>query len=151
MHQIVRLETPLDEREIDRQIENRIILLYAPHVFIHDALKNNLLPVSFQIAVFNLVAIMLGLLVEREKRQQEKVLIIEKLSVLGRAAVAVGYEMKDLLGALKRIAGQVKGMNSEEVERDFKFEMSRLEKMVDILSSFDTADTMQLFSHDLGA
>jgi signal transduction histidine kinase len=126
-----------------------VSLLYAPHVFIHDALKNNLLPVSFQIAVFNLVAIMLGLLVEREKRQQEKALIIEKLAVLGRAAVAIGYEMKDLLGALKRIAGQVKGLNSAEVDRNFKFEMSRLEKMVDILSSFVTADTIQLFSHDL--
>jgi C4-dicarboxylate-specific signal transduction histidine kinase len=92
---------------------------------------------------------MLGLLVEREKRQQEKVLIIEKLAVLGRAAVAVGHEMKDLLGALKRIAGQIKGMNSAEVDRDFKIEMSRLEKMVDILSSFATAGPIQLFSHDL--
>ena len=126
-----------------------VSLIYAPHVFIHDALKNNILPVSFQIVVFNMVAIMLGLLVEREKRRQEKVLIIEKLAVLGRAALAVGHEMKDLLGALKRIAGQVKGMNSAEVDRDFKIEMSRLEKMVDILLSFVTADTMQLFSHDL--
>jgi signal transduction histidine kinase len=126
-----------------------VSLIYAPHVFINDALKNNILPVSFQIVVFNMVAIMLGLLVEREKRRQEKVLIIEKLAVLGRAALAVGHEMKDLLGALKRIAGQVKGMNSAEVDRDFKIEMSRLEKMVDILLSFVTADTMQLFSHDL--
>ena len=126
-----------------------VSLIYAPHVFIHDALKNNILPVSFQIVVFNIVAIMLGLLVEREKRQQEKVLIIEKLAVLGRAAVAVGHEMKDLLGALNRIAGQVKGMNSKEVDRDFKIEMNRLEKMVDILSSFATAGPIQLFSHDL--
>ena len=126
-----------------------ISLIYAPHVFIHEALQNNVLPVSFQIVVFNLVAIMLGLLVEREKRRQKKTLIIEKLAVLGRAAVAVGHEMKDLLGALKRIAGQVKGMNSVEVSRDFKNEMSRLEKMVDILSSFATAGPIQLFSHDL--
>ena len=109
-----------------------VSLIYAPHVFIHDSLKNNILPVSFQIVIFNMVAIMLGLMVEREKRRQEEVLIIEKLAVLGRAALAVGHEMKDLLGALKRIAGQVKGMNSAEVDWDFKIEMSRLEKMVDI-------------------
>ena len=126
-----------------------VSLIYAPHVFIHDALKNNILPVSFQIVVFNLVAIMLGLLVEREKRRQEKFLITEKLAVLGRAALAVGHEMKDLLGALKRIAGQAKGKNYVEVERDFKIEMSRLEKMVDILLSFVTAGPIQLFSHDL--
>ena len=100
-----------------------VSLIYAPHVFIHDSLKNNILPVSFQIVIFNMVAIMLGLMVEREKRRQEEALIIEKLSVLGRAALAVGHEMKDLLGALKRIAGQVKGMNSAEVDRDFKWEV----------------------------
>ena len=33
--------------------------------------------------------------------------------------------------------------------KPIKIEMSRLEKMVDILLSFVTADTMQLFSHDL--
>ena len=57
--------------------------------------------------------------------------------------------MKDLLVALKRIAGQVKGMNSAEVNRDFRIEMSRLGKMVDILSSFATAGPIQLFSRDL--
>ena len=35
------------------------------------------------------------------------------------------------------------------MERDFKIEMSRLEKMVDILLSFVTAGPIQLFSHDL--
>ena len=56
--------------------------------------------------------------------------------------------MKDLLGALNRIAGQVRGMNSADVDRDFKLEMSRMEKMVDILSSFATVGPIQLFSHD---
>lgn len=126
-----------------------ISLIYAPHVFIHDALQNNIVPVSFQIVVFNIVAIMLGLLVEREKRQQEKVLKIENLAVLGRAAVAVGHEMKDLLGALKKIADRMKGVNCADMASDFNFEMSRLEKMVDILSSFATAGPIQLFSHDL--
>jgi len=127
-----------------------VSLIYAPHVFIHDALKNNMIPVSFQIVVFNLVAVMLGLLVESKKRQQEKVIVIENLAVLGRAAVAVGHEMKDLLGALKRIGGQVKEMNCDaETDRDFAIEMSRLEKMVEILSSFATVGPIQLFSHDL--
>ena len=108
-----------------------VSLIYAPHVFMHDSLKNNMIPVSFQIVVFNLVAVMLGLLVERAKRQQENAIIIEKLAVLGRAAVAVGHEMKNLLVALKRIGGQVKEMNCDaETNRDFTIEMSRLEKMV---------------------
>jgi signal transduction histidine kinase len=57
--------------------------------------------------------------------------------------------MKDLLGALKKISDQMKGVNCADVDRDFKIEMSRLEKMVEILSSFATAGPIQLFSHDL--
>ncbi|MES0446424.1 MAG: hypothetical protein ABUJ92_07765 [Desulfobacterales bacterium] len=67
-----------------------VSLIYAPHVFVHSALQGNFLAVGFQIFVFNLVAIMLGWLTERGKRQQEKMLVVEKLTVLGRAAVAVG-------------------------------------------------------------
>jgi signal transduction histidine kinase len=126
-----------------------VSLIYAPHVFVHSELENNIWPVGFQILVFNLVAVMMGILVERGKRQQEKILTIEKLAVLGRAAIAVGHEMKDLLGALKRIASRAKGLNYNELDRDFQREMSRLEQMVEILSSFVTTEHVQLFSHDI--
>jgi C4-dicarboxylate-specific signal transduction histidine kinase len=92
---------------------------------------------------------MMGILVERGRRQQEKILVAEKLAVLGRAAIAVGHEMKDLLGALKRLADQAKGLNHTELNHDFNREMSRLEQMVDILSSFVTTEPVQLFSHDV--
>jgi len=104
---------------------------------------------------------MLGLLFERAKRRNEKMLVIENLAVLGRAAIAVGHEMKDLLNALKRMAHHAKGLNSTELDRDFEKEMSRLEQMVEILSSFVTTDMVeilssfvttdpvQLFSHDM--
>lgn len=80
-----------------------VSLVYAPHVFAHENLRSNLLPVSFQIAVFNLVALVLGWLVERRRRQQSESLRVEKLAVLGRTAMAGGYEMKDHLNAMKRM------------------------------------------------
>jgi signal transduction histidine kinase len=126
-----------------------VSLIYAPHVFVHSEVQNNIWPVSFQIVVFNLVALMMGILVERGRRQQEKILNAEKLAVLGRAAIAVGHEMKDLLGALKRLAGNAKGLNCTELDSDFNREMSRLEQMVEILSSFVTTEPVQLFSHDV--
>jgi signal transduction histidine kinase len=126
-----------------------VSLIYAPHVFVHSEIQNNIWPVSFQIVVFNLVALMMGILVERGRCQQEKMLTAEKLAVLGRAAIAVGHEMKDLLGALRRFAGHAKGLNSTKLDRDFNREMSRLEQMVDILSSFVTTEPVQLFSHDV--
>ncbi len=126
-----------------------VSLIYAPHVFVHGELQSNLLPVSFQILVFTLVAVTLGWLVERRKHQHKQIIDIEKLAVLGRAATAVGNEMKDLLGALKKMATQAKGLKHNALDKDFEQEMSRLERMVKILSSFDTVGPIQLFSNDL--
>jgi signal transduction histidine kinase len=128
-----------------------VSLIYAPHVFVHGELQNNLLPISFQILVFNLVALVLGWLVERRKRQHSQLVNFEKLAVLGRAAIAVGHEMKDLLGAIKKTAIQLKRLKSKELDKDFEKEMSRLERMVKILSSFDTVGPIQLFSNDLNS
>jgi thiamine transporter ThiT len=85
-----------------------VSLIYAPHVFVHDEAQSNILPVVFQILVFNLVAVVLGWLTNRAKHQQKRMLAVERLVVLGRAAVAVGHEMKDLMSALKAIAGGLK-------------------------------------------
>jgi signal transduction histidine kinase len=125
-----------------------VSLIYAPHVFVHGELQSNILPLGFQIALFNLVAFMTGWLVERSKRQHEEMLVLDKLAVLGRAATAVGHEMTDLLGALKKMAGQAKGLKSTELDKNFEQEMSRLERMVNILSSFKTIGPLQLFSND---
>ena len=126
-----------------------VSLIYVPQVFAQGEFKINIWPVSFQILLFIVVAIMLGLLFERTKRQNEKMLVVENLAVLGRAAIAVGHEMKDLLNALKRMADHAKGLKSTELDRDFEKVMSRLEQMVEILSSFVTTEPVQLFSHDM--
>jgi predicted membrane protein len=117
-----------------------VSLIYAPHVFVHGELQNNLLPVSIQILVFNLVALMLGWLVERRKRQHNQMIDMKKLAVLGRAATAVGHEMKDLLYALKKMVGNAKEIKAEKLDKNFNQEMSRLERMVKILSSFNTVE-----------
>jgi C4-dicarboxylate-specific signal transduction histidine kinase len=72
--------------------------------------------------------------VERQRRQQEEVLAAESLTVLGRAAIAIGHEMKDLLGALKRIAKKAEEQEYDGLDENFEQEMSRLEQMVGILS-----------------
>ena len=95
------------------------------------------------------MAIILGYLVDRQKRQHQEVLGVENMAVLGRAATAVGHEMQDLLAALKRLAGQAKELKWTELERDFGEEMARLEKMVDIISSFAPKESVQLYSYDL--
>ena len=126
-----------------------ISLIYAPHVFSSSATDSNLWSVIFQILMFNVVALILGYLVERGKRQQEQVIAVEKSSVLGLAASAVGHEMKDLLNALKSISSQTAKPEFAELNRDFQKELGRLEQMVDIISTFNTAEPLKLISYDL--
>jgi len=52
-----------------------VSIIYAPHVFVNSETQSNLWPVVFQIMVFNLVALMVGFLVERGKRQQERMFV----------------------------------------------------------------------------
>ena len=126
-----------------------VSLLYAPHVFLYTDPHGTFLTVGSQILVFNLVAVLLGWLADRQKQQQQEILAAENLAVLGRAAVAVGYEMQDLLGALKRMAQQAKGLQRTELDRNFHQEMARLEGMVELLSSFAPREHVPLLSHDL--
>ena len=126
-----------------------VSIIYVPQVYLLNTTQGTALTVGFQILIFNLVAIILGYLVDRQKRHQQELLGVENLAVLGRAATAVGHEMQDLLAALKRLAGQAKELKWTELEGDFKGEMARLEKMVETLSSFAPKESVQLFSYDL--
>jgi signal transduction histidine kinase len=132
-------------------ISAAISVIYAPHVFSSSATDSNLWSVIFQILMFNAVALILGYLVERGKRQQQQVIVSEKSAALGLAATAIGHEMKDLLNALKSISSQTSRPEFAELNRDFEKELSRLEQMVDIISTFKTAEPLRLFSHDLNA
>jgi len=126
-----------------------VSLIYAPHVFIYDDAHGTLVIVTSHILVFNLVALVLGWLTDRRTRQQQEALALETEAVLGRAAVAVGHEMKDLLGALKGLTRQTEDLESTELDRDFEQEMKRLEGMVEVLSSFVPSERVQLISCDL--
>ena len=125
-----------------------ISLIYAPQVFAHGEGPITVWPVVFQIMVFILVALMVGFLVERSRRQQARLFAIEKSAALDRAAMAVGHEMKSLLTALKSIANQTARPEGGALNRQFEKELWRLEQLVGILSS-KTPGPLQLFSHDL--
>ena len=126
-----------------------ISLLYAPHVVIYDDPHGTLLTVTSQIVVFILVAVVLGWLVDRQRRQHRELLAAERLAGLGRASVAVGHEMKDILGSLMRTAKQAKGLKSTELDRDFEQEMARLEGGTGTLSSFAAPEHGKMLSTDL--
>lgn len=125
-----------------------ISLIYAPQLFGDIDSHSLFWPIIFQIIMFNLVALMVGFLVERMKRQQERMLVVERSATIGDAAKAVAYEMKDLLATLRRIATKHRE-NYAELGQDYERELQHIEQMVDILSSFKSVDTMQIFAYDL--
>lgn len=128
-----------------------ISLIYAPHVVVYDDPHGAFLTVITQILVFNLVAILLGWLVDRQKRQQQEMLAVQNLTVLGRAAAAVGHEINDILSALKRLTQPANDLN-KDLGSDFKQEVARLEKMAQVLSSFvpyEQYEQVELISRDL--
>jgi len=127
-----------------------ISVIYAPQLFGSMDSRFIFWQVMFQIIMFNFVALMVGYLVERWKRQQERMLVVERAATLGDAAKAVAYEMKDLLASLKSIATTHRE-NFAELGQDYERELQHLEQMVDILSSFKSAGTIQTFAYDLNA
>jgi signal transduction histidine kinase len=130
-------------------VSGLISFIYVSHLLLLNDAPNKLYLVGIQILIFNLVALTLGWLVDRRKRQQAQALAVENLAVLGRAATAVGHEMNDLLGALKRMAHMARGLQCTELDRDFDHEMVRLENMVEVLSSFAPPQRERMFSYDL--
>jgi signal transduction histidine kinase len=126
-----------------------VSLIYSPFIFAHDSPHTTVMAVVTQIIVFILIAFGFGWLVERQRKEHKEVLEAESLSALGRAAIAIGHEMKDLLGALKGIAKKAEDQNCNGLNENFEQEMSRLEQMVGILSSFVTTEPVQVFSRDI--
>ncbi|RJQ60662.1 MAG: histidine kinase [Desulfobacteraceae bacterium] len=123
-----------------------ISALYVPHVVYSQAPENRVLTVGMQVLIFNLVAVMMGWLVDRQKKEHEKALESENLAVLGRAAGVVGDEMKYLLGGLKKLAEQVKGRNGSELEQSLEAEVERMERIFDVLASFVPEEQRNLIS-----
>jgi C4-dicarboxylate-specific signal transduction histidine kinase len=99
--------------------------------------------------VFNVVAFVLGWLVDRQKKEHEEAVVIENLAVLGRAAGVVGEEMKYLLGSLKKLAKEVKEGHDSELDRKLEKETERMEHIVEVLTSFISNDRNGLLSCDI--
>ena len=126
-----------------------VSLIYAPYVFLYKDPHSSFLTVGSQILVFNLVGIMLGWLVDHQRKQQQRFLANENLVVLGRAATVVGNEIHDLLGALKNLSRKSNRLQCTELDGDFAHEMVRLERLIDVITSFASSEAENMISHDL--
>lgn len=128
-----------------------ISVIYAAYILLYDAGHGNTIAILTQIVFFNLIALVLGWSVDRQHKQQVDLMLAEKLAVLGRAATAVGYEMRDIIDSLKRLTANSAGTQSNTLGLgdEFQGEIDRLEGLVENLSSYVPPEQFQTLSKDL--
>lgn len=102
-----------------------------------------------QALIFVLVGTMLGWLAEKRKEHHKKEMIESNIILLGKASSAVAYEMKNILHAIKTMLHKSGGLESKELNEDFEAELNRLNRMVNILSSYAKHEEGRIFSTDL--
>ena len=126
-----------------------ISLLYAPHILYYSGPHKRMFTVTIQLLVFNVVAFVLGWLVDRQKKEHEETVAVENLAVLGRAAGAVGDELKYLLGSFKKLAKEVKKDHGPDLDCKIEKETERMEHIVEVLTSFISRERNDLLSCDI--
>lgn len=136
-------------RNIGFMVSLLISFLYSSYILTFAGSHGGMALVIPQIFVFMLVGTLLGWLADQEKAYQKKRSIDNNTIILGRAASAVAHEMKDILNALKSMFVKAEGFQSKELDNNFEAELARLNRMVDILSSYGKQEEGRIFSHDV--
>lgn len=123
--------------------------LYASYILTFPQQHTGMATAIPQALIFVLVGTMLGWLAEKRKQHHKKEMIDSNIILLGKASSAVAHEMKNILHAMKTMYMQGKGLDAKEFNNDFEAELDRLNRMVDILSSYAKQEKGRVFSNDL--
>ncbi|MFZ3046599.1 MAG: ATP-binding protein, partial [Desulfatirhabdiaceae bacterium] len=128
-----------------------ISVIYAAYILHSDGVHGDAITVFSQIIFFNLIAVVLGWVVDLQRKQQAELMHTEKLAVLGRAATAMSYEMQEILDSLKRLTAKSASVRSSEsgLGEEFQREIDRLDGLLENLSSYVPPDQSQTLSKDL--
>ncbi len=123
-------------------------LVYGPVVIMrHDEAGMHLMVIA-QIALYFVVALLIGWLSDRHRRHQRELLKNERISALGQAASSFGFEIGDIVRGVEAIYRQAGGLISPEADTDFRIEIRRLQRMVDGLANFNSSPN-RISSSDL--
>lgn len=126
-----------------------ITVLYLPPVLAGKMLHDTPATVVAQLVMFNVVALLMGLLEDRRAREQERLLGAEKMALLGRAAAAIGLEVKDVVVALRRLMREGSGFRNPVVEHDVLGEIDRLDHLLYALLRFIPSHQVPAISLDV--
>ncbi|OLN30008.1 periplasmic sensor signal transduction histidine kinase [Desulfovibrio sp. DV] len=123
--------------------------LYLPPILAGKMLHDTPSTVVAQLIMFNVVALLVGLLEDRRAREQERLLGAEKMALLGRAAAAIGLEVQDVVVALRRLVREGGGFRNPGVEPDVQGEIDRLDHLLYALMRFIPSHQFSAISLDV--
>jgi signal transduction histidine kinase len=126
-----------------------ISLFYGPAMILRHTKEEMHLLVYAQIALYLFVAIMMGWLSDRRKKQQDLLLKGERITAIGRAASAVSFEILDIIKSISKTYQRSGGLKKSSANDDFFMEVSRLRKLVEALGRFAPSMDHLTLSTDL--
>lgn len=128
-----------------------VIVLYVHHLFFYGSAQDHGLTIIFQICIFLVVGILLGWLVDRQKKAYDLTLRSENLMILGRAASTIGYEIENISKSLKRQLENLDNLADRLQPDEIEAELQNLDNMVTVLKSFLPSESTQPMRQDLNA
>lgn len=127
-----------------------ISLLYGLPMIFRNHHGSGHLVVMTQIFLYFFVAMLIGWLSDRERKQQGRLFQNERTTALGKAASALSFEVQDIVREIEGIHQQSRGGDSSNPENDTMLtEINRLKRLLEALGQFSTPLGGLTLSHDL--
>jgi two-component system sensor histidine kinase HydH len=133
-----------------------ITILYLPFTIIHwRAFSTDDINGLLEMVLYNLVAVVLGILRDREKREQLRLSGAENLAAIGKAASCLAHDMKTPLIAIGGLSRSIKRSLKSNQKEDEKLgiiiqEAQQLENMIREMLDFSRPLELRPIKQDIG-
>ncbi len=126
-----------------------ISLVYGlPMVFRNHEASGHLIVIT-QSCLYFFVALLIGWLSDRQRKQQRKLFKNERASALGKAASSLSFEVQNIVRRIEIIHQQAKGSNGGSIDDEMQIEIDRLKRLLEGLAKFSIPLGNLTLSHDL--
>lgn len=124
-------------------------LLYGIPMVFSDHESSGHLIIITQSLLYFFVAILIGWLSDRKRKQQSKLFQNERITALGKAASALSFEVQGIVRRIEAIDQQRRESESRPIKDDMVSEIDRLKRLLHALEKFSNPLEDFSLSHDL--
>lgn len=126
-----------------------ISLLYGfPMVFSSHGAGGHLIVLT-QICLYFFVALLIGWLSDRQRKQQNKMFQNAKSTALGKAASALSFEVQDIVRRIESIHQHIREEENSSENDEILYEIDRLKRLLEALNKFSKPLGKLTLSHNL--